>query len=514
MAVRKLRAIVIVLNFIIHMPERFRPPVVESPVNQESTEKPELPPQDGLLTTLNKKIRREFVAIGVALSLSADSPAEARVQPRPRASANESIKLPRELPHTYFDENPDYFKTFTKNGEFSELERQKRTNRLKNGAVIFKDVGLSFYQVQKGDNISEIRRNLLELPQYAYIKDQKVKLESFNIPAKELRLGMWLPIPLENEDRHVTDEQFARYATLAVREMRKNPDYGEYLNKILQEITERELIATMVAVAKQESGGKPIGQFELHRWERAYRAFSFSIFHILMEKYRGVEGPGLEARKKLNLTEGQVYHPQNAVKLFIGYLKEKGAKPEQYFPVVKHAASFASMYNGRGWRKKNPRYVKNVTSYYQKALGMLDSIEESGDTEELVVEAVEAEQAVRPVAYQRRAAAEQVGSAIRKKEQGTAVFTVWERVGHDNMTSVVENAHFRYNQKTKKRIFGTDRELRNEVKKIMRYLQKRFGTDTYYPGDTIGIGIDARGGFFKFRGIRNGKSFEELIRIK
>ena len=82
------------------------------------------------------------------------------------------------------------------------------------------------------------------------------------------------------------------------------------------------------------------------------------------------------------------------------------------------------------------------------------------------------------------------------------------------MTSVVENAHFRYNQKTKKRIFGTDRELRNEVKKIMRYLQKRFGTDTYYPGDTIGIGIDARGGFFKFRGIRNGKSFEELIRIK
>ena len=125
-----------------------------------------------------------------------------------------------------------------------------------------------------------------------------------------------------------------------------------------------------IAVAKQEGGGRPLGQFTLHRWEHHKKAFSFSYFHVLMK------GPGLTARRKLNLTEGQLLHPENAVMLFLAFLiektKERAKHADRYFPIWEHDEDFAKFYNGGKWKEKNPDYLVNLERYYQEADAHLD----------------------------------------------------------------------------------------------------------------------------------------------
>lgn len=122
----------------------------------------------------------------------------------------------------------------------------------------------------------------------------------------------------------------------------------------------------MLAIAKQESGGKPIGQFELHRWEPHQSAFSFSLFHVLMK------GAGMRARQHLDMTEGQLYHPKNAAKLFLAFLCEKSRKgklcdPERFFPLMKNLNSFARFYNGAAWKRINPHYTRHLRKYYHQS---------------------------------------------------------------------------------------------------------------------------------------------------
>lgn len=273
----------------------------------------------------------------------------------------------------YFDGKPEFLQTLTqKDGEWSKEQRKKRKVRLKNGEQILHDVGLSFYLVQKNDSISEIRQKLSKYDEFKHLDDQTGKLESFNIPAKKLRQNLWIPIPIENKDRELSEAQFVAYTCRAIEEMIKHPIYGHAVQAILETITLKEFVASIVAVAKQEGGGKPLGQFELHRWEHRYQAFSFSYFHILMS------GPGLKARKKLNLTEGQLYHPINAVKLFVAFMIEKsGLKPvDRLFPIPKHKDAFAKFYNGKSWKKINPHYLTNWEKYYTHAM---DHLNDKGD---------------------------------------------------------------------------------------------------------------------------------------
>lgn len=272
-------------------------------------------------------------------------------------------------PNAVFD-RPEFFER--DRGQLAKEEQPDRIVKLKNGEIIFKDTGLAFYKVEPGDTISEIRQRLSRYPEYAYLKNQKVKLESFNIPPLELKPGMWLPIPMENADRLLTDEEFERYAKLAVKDMSEHEGpYHESVNKILAKISPDEFVASLEAVAKQESGGKPIGQFEFHRYEPSHDTFSYSLFHVLME------GPGLKARKNLDLTEGQTYHPQNATELMIGFLVEKGEEkdinPASLFPLDKgnHAEKFAKFYNGAAWRRTNPDYTKDLLGYYKEALAQI-----------------------------------------------------------------------------------------------------------------------------------------------
>jgi hypothetical protein len=321
-----------------------------------------------------EKTRLAAFAGALAIGTVSDEPIPVR------HPAKIEVIVADELVNPLFD-RPEFFEKH-EGGEYSSAERAAHTRTLPNGEVIFDDVGLSFYRVERGDTIGGIRAKLSKYPEYDYLNDQRQQIMSFNIGADDLngpwldRRGrkqyMWLPIPLKNEDRHISDQEFEHYAKLAIKDLHElNGPYHETVEDILNKISPEEFTATLTAIAKQESGGLPIGQFELHRWEEGHHVFSFSIFHVLME------GPGLKARKNLSLTEGQTYHPQNATELFVGYLAEKGAEmsknPASYFPLDhgNNAIRFARFYNGEAWKTTNPDYVKNILAYYKEALSDL-----------------------------------------------------------------------------------------------------------------------------------------------
>lgn len=318
--------------------------------------------------------RRDFLkGIGAGLSLAIAAEGVRRSQEEPSSESSPETEpeietgeyVPKEH-NEFFDGNSEYRQTVTEtNGEWSREQRARRRRTLPNGEELFDDVGLTFYLVRKGDTISEIREKLGAYPEFAHLKIQTGKLDSFNIPSKKLRADLWIPIPLESKDRHLTDAQFVAYAHGAIEEMAQEEPYKKEIDRILKKTTVRELVVTMMAIAKQEGGGKPLGQFELHRWEAHQSAFSFSYFHVLMK------GPGLAARRKLNFTEGQLYHPHNAVKLFFGFLIEKNQevlkKADRLFPFWDHDETFAKFYNGKAWKKTNPNYLKHIRRYYDEA---------------------------------------------------------------------------------------------------------------------------------------------------
>jgi hypothetical protein len=293
--------------------------------------------------------------------------------PEPKSEKLEPPKDTEYVPverNEYFDGNPEFLATITaQRGEYTRAQRKERRRVLANGERIFQDVGLMFYFVREGDTISEIRERLLKYDEFSYLREQNTELTSFNIPAEKLRARMWLPIPVEAKDRHLSEAQFISYAHVGIDQMLEHPEYGAEVKRILDRVPRRELIATMIAVAKQEGGGKPLGQFELHRWEARYQSFSFSYFHVLMT------GAGLVARRKLNLTEGQLYHPQNGVKLFLAFMVEK-SRPRKHadrlFPVLENQEEFAVFYNGTSWRSINANYLVHFKKYYKEASEHLD----------------------------------------------------------------------------------------------------------------------------------------------
>ncbi len=294
---------------------------------------------------------------------------------------------PRQIPLTVWDNDPEYNRVVP-GGEFSATEYAKRTFKMPDGTEFFKDIGsLYFYKVQEDDDFDIIKNRLLGYKNFAYLKDaDDYKLKSFNLPKKSLKPGMWIPAPQPEENRIISDEQFINYCNQAIDQIVADPNYSRSILKIIAKSGRSELLAVMTAVAKQESGGKPIGQFEFHRYEPSHGAFSFSLFHVLMKDV------GLGARRKLNLTEGQLYHPRNAAKLFLAFLCDKtaaiaasgsggnGGNPvpgtapgaEKYFPLMEHLEDFAAFYNGRNWRKTNPNYCENITRYHNQSLSLLE----------------------------------------------------------------------------------------------------------------------------------------------
>ncbi len=84
----------------------------------------------------------------------------------------------------------------------------------------------------------------------------------------------------------------------------------------------------------------------------------------------------MKARQNLNMTEGQLYHPKNAAKLFLAFLCEKSRRgrscnPEKFFPLMKNLNKFARFYNGTAWRRINPHYTRNLKKYYRDSKRVL-----------------------------------------------------------------------------------------------------------------------------------------------
>lgn len=286
-------------------------------------------------------------------------------------------ELPPEKPITQLDSTEEFveaympsYSKFHIDGEMTPEEIRGKTIHLADDVSIIDDTGVYFYVVTKSDKtIEEIKDKLLRYPEFAHLKDQH-GLKSFNIRSRHLKPGMKIPIPQMNSEREISDEQFRLDAHTALKQILKNDDYGATIKHILEKpgMTEEKLIKSLLAIAKQESGGAQIGQFEFHRYEgdNGHSEMSLGYGHVLMQ------GSGLKARKTLGMTEGQTFNITNATKLIFGFLVEKSKDDPtdlwDFFPFTeKNLEDFASFYNGKNWRSTNPDYAKNVWQYYKSA---------------------------------------------------------------------------------------------------------------------------------------------------
>ena len=281
--------------------------------------------------------------------------------------ANDLKWYPFEHRHLPFrDDNKDFFT--------DNLQLKKET--IAPGVNIIRDAWLMFYVVQKEDievkdttytskdikvkewkktitkkirvpkitithkwNFEKIRNKLSAIPEFSYLKSSEYdrsksgnKTKSFNIPRESVKAGMYIPIPMDHRVREVSPQDFANYCYDAIEEMgTSNNNYSKDIKQLLAHTPKRELIVSMLAFARSETAEEytnfiqPLGDVELNRREPWFKAFSFTYFHILMEKNsdKKTAGPWLKARLKLGLTEGQCYHPKNAAKLFLAYWIEK-----------------------------------------------------------------------------------------------------------------------------------------------------------------------------------------------
>ncbi len=194
--------------------------------------------------------------------------------------------------------------------------------------------GAYFYVAQAGDTYATVHTNLTTIAnadpdrfgyllEYDYLDFPRGR--SLNIPnSARFNAGELIPIPLCLDIRRIDQYEFVEHHALSALEMMRNAEfYGPYVDYIIGEVGEARLLAMMVAVAKAETDS-PIGSASLHKYESRYNAFSLSCFHVLMEQNgEGQDGPGLRARKNLQMSEGQTYHPLNACRLFLAYLVEK-----------------------------------------------------------------------------------------------------------------------------------------------------------------------------------------------
>ncbi len=293
-----------------------------------------------------------------------------------------------------FFANKDYHR-FVADGLLTEEQKKKRTilldpkdfaePRPKEAVPLIIDFGgVAFYKANKGDTISGIRDLLSRHPDYAYLKTQKRSLEGFNYAKpSELKAGEEVQVPLDIKERQLTDAQFAISAKQAIQEMLAHPEFGPGTKKIVDKIGEQEFIASLLAIAKQEAGGKPIGQFSYYRVEperktargEVVRRKSVGPMHVVVERPGVTPGPGKKAAKILGITDGQATNPVEGIKLSIGWHIKKTKNPEKYFPIDQNILAYAKFYNGRDVETKNPNYIPNLSKYLRQSRELLTQSE-------------------------------------------------------------------------------------------------------------------------------------------
>ncbi len=459
----------------------------------------------------------------------------------------EDLKL-RQLNH--WNDN-DYFQEH-KRGNYTQKESEARVKVLGKGVTVFRDVGLSFYKVCNGDTKDKIREKLVKYKEFEYIKDMpENRLSSLNISDASLRRNehMWIPIPIPEEVRQLSEKDYVSYWEKGIEELKTHPYYGKTVEKLIKKVGIDEILKLMIAVAKVESGGAPIGQYEFHRYEPHHQAFSFSIFHVLMK------GPGLMARRRLNLTEGQTYHPKNAGKLFLAFLIQKAGDPSKYFPLLngkkvdvrvrtsvvkkgkrrnvwtninidENLSNFSSFYNGKGWKRNNVRYPFVLETYLKYAETVLKDYRKSVPKKPPVVpkppivakppvtpaKKIPVSPTKPPVAPAKPPVVTTKPPIVAKPKIETAKLwptseVVLRRVGKKLLAKAVEDANSVNSTRSGiSSILKTDENVQKCVSRIVSFLKSMYGSDTYYPYDRIGVGVDKKGTFIIFK-----RGFEEHI---
>jgi hypothetical protein len=244
------------------------------------------------------------------------------------------------------------------------------------------EIGTCAYKVQPGDSIAAIVQKLCATREFSYLRSHSaisfnaqgefekcIKIRSFNISSEDLRAGSWIPIPGPENSRIIPDRNFMNYAFRALELMTHHPKYGSKITELITNFGSRELLCTVFAIAKQESGlsGKEIGSCELHRYEPHHNAFSYSHFHVL-----NVDA-GRAAFQNLGLTGLRCSHPINGVQLCLAFFLEKtGGDLGRYLPLPGRLEEFAVFYNGAHWKKINPHYIENIAKYYAEGHATLE----------------------------------------------------------------------------------------------------------------------------------------------
>lgn len=274
----------------------------------------------------------------------------------------------------YF-KNPEFF-----NKEFKTIIDETYRDKW---VTLVRDAWMTFYIVQDGEAKKEdIRKKLSSIPEFSYLKDSVYdnKIMGFNVLDTSLKKWLRIPIPVKVEDRGVDINEFREYSKIALEEMKNNANYWEKTKELIKKVGEEKIINTMIAFARCETATDhkkfldPIWTTELHRWEEwnkktPLNAFSFSYYHILMEK--NADGktpwPWLRARLKLWLTEWQCYHPINAWKLFLWYCFEKVKSDLTYFFKIRNLEEAKTKWwkynwDSTYWEKlwDNIQYIKNM----------------------------------------------------------------------------------------------------------------------------------------------------------
>jgi hypothetical protein len=170
-----------------------------------------------------------------------------------------------------------------------------------------------------------------------------------------------------------TDEKLAQDCRTAIGEMRVHPVYKPYMERLLQTTDVNHIVALMLACARNESGNGPLSQFAPFRYENSHKAFSYTAFHVLMD-----DG-GLQARRKIGMTDGQALLPKNSAKLFLAFIVEKDPQNfASFFPLDNNLESFSYFYNG-DWKwaheknvaavaKRNAKLKEDVDKAYAEAV--------------------------------------------------------------------------------------------------------------------------------------------------
>jgi len=443
-----------------------------------------------------------------------------------------------EMGHPHWDADFGYFEKLQNEegigGEFTKSEREKRREKITIGSAtvdLFRDHGMTFYAVRKGDNtVDDIYQKLSKIPEFSYLQDPYYappsknpkstrNISSFNILPQYLQPGMYVAIPLKVEDRQVNHKQMTKYCYLGIQDLQEESVYKNEIDQLVGEYGEKKLIQIMIAFARSETTatlGQDTGRYALQRYEGdgSHSEYSLTMYHILMT------GPGLEARRKLGLTEGQCYHPQNAAKLFLAYWLEKvNAKKEN---TIKKLSPYFAMETNKDFKKAGRKYCgrssygKKLKKNYEYAGEQLAGLKFG--SEDLLIASLVAQKIepkpkqlpkVQPakIAFKTKELPKIEPKLTLKLKDATKVPLKSIEIGRGGgIQTAIRNANWKHG-----RFLKSEKGIKLLAERVEEYVSDIFKTSTVKPSDRIFLGKDKIGVYAKFQ---RGNEISDPLRVR